>query len=162
MKIIQEVLKFKALDIRKVTNKIVIHHTAGAIGTDVQGIHSSHLSRGWRGIGYHIYTRFNTNTGTWLTYYGRPLHTVGTHARGHNSDSIGISFAGNYEANQPQDELLTQVFEVLRWAKAEYPKAVLTYHRLLPSAATACPGKNLIPHLRVIAKRLCFETQKGF
>ena len=59
------------------------------------GVHSSHVGNGWAGIGYHYLVR---KDGT--IYRGRPEDTVGAHAYGANSHSIGVCFEGNYEVEQ--------------------------------------------------------------
>ena len=46
----------------------------------------------WAGIGYHYYI---TKDGT--IWASRPDCTVGAHASGGNSDSIGICFEGDYD-----------------------------------------------------------------
>ena len=162
MKIIQsKELRFRVpLSTRRKTDVIVIHHTAGNPRNTVEQIHAQHLNRGWSGIGYHIYNRLDGDT--WKCYYGRPLHTIGSHVASHNSNSIGISFAGNYEDNQPTDALLNHIREVLAWAQKEYPTAKFAYHRIMRGAKTACPGKFLIPHLRQIAKELNLKIDTRF
>ncbi len=162
MKIIQsKELRFRVpLSTRRKTDVIVIHHTAGNPRNTVEQVHAQHVNRGWSGIGYHLFNRLDGDT--WKAYYGRPLHTIGSHVASHNSNSIGIAFAGNYEENQPTDALLKHIREVLAWASKEYPTARFAYHRIMRGASTACPGKNLIPHLRQIAKELQLPTVAGF
>lgn len=155
-------LVFKPLSTRQTTKRIVIHHTAGNVNAPVVAIHNQHRNKGWSGIGYHVYNRLNPTTKLWECWYGRPLHTVGSHVAGNNSDTIGIAFAGNYEATQPSDELLNHIREVLKYFANEYPTCVFTYHRICKGASTACPGKFLIPHLRQIAKELNLKIDTRF
>lgn len=147
-------LRFKPLNTRRKTETIIIHHTAGNPTDTTDMVHRQHLNRGWRGLGYHIFNRYNANTGLWECWYGCPLHAVGTHVKGHNSNSIGITFAGNYEDNIPTPSMLNHVREVLAYFAKEYPTAKFAYHRIMRGASTACPGKHFIPELRKIAKEL--------
>ena len=80
-------LQFRnSLSVRKSTRCIVLHH-ADAEKFSVYQCHACHLNNGWAGIGYHYYI---TKDGT--IWEGRPDNTVGAHASGGNSDSIGICF----------------------------------------------------------------------
>lgn len=45
--------------------------------------------KGWSDIGYHYVIRRNG-----VVEAGRPLHKIGAHAKGHNSDSIGVCLIG--------------------------------------------------------------------
>lgn len=85
-------LQFRnSLSVRKITRCIVLHH-ADAEKFSVYQCHACHLTNGWAGIGYHYYI---TKDGT--IWAGRPDNTVGAHASGGNSDSIGICFEGDYD-----------------------------------------------------------------
>lgn len=87
------------LSIRKKTNRIILHH-AQAKTCSVEDIHQWHLKRGWSGIGYHFFIK---KDGT--IYQGRPENTIGAHAKGANSDSIGICAEGNFM--QEKNECIT-------------------------------------------------------
>lgn len=163
MKIIHsKSLTFKPLATRQKTEFIVIHHTASGATTTLENIHRGHIARGFNGIGYHIYNRLNPDSGLWQCFYGRPLHTIGSHVKGHNSNSIGIAFAGNYEDNIPTPSMLNHVREVLAYFAKEYPTAKFAYHRIMRGASTACPGKHFIPELRKIAKELNLPIVERF
>lgn len=56
MKIIETNLKFKQMDTRKSTNRIILHHAA-AINCSAEDIHRWHLNNGWAGAGYHFLVR---------------------------------------------------------------------------------------------------------
>lgn len=85
---------------RGATNLIVIHHVGGT-NRDVsaQEIHGWHQNQGWSGIGYHFVIR---KDGT--IERGRPQDTIGAHAYGYNSDSIGINVAGTFDTEAPTTE----------------------------------------------------------
>ncbi len=78
-------------------NKIIIHCTATAEGKDysVETIRKWHLKRGWRDIGYHFLVQRDGTVDE-----GRPIEQSGAHTKGHNWDSIGISYVGGVEAKK--------------------------------------------------------------
>jgi N-acetylmuramoyl-L-alanine amidase len=78
-------------------NKIIIHCTATAEGKDysVETIRGWHLKRGWRDIGYHFLIQRDGTVDE-----GRPIEQSGAHTKGHNWDSIGISYVGGVEAKK--------------------------------------------------------------
>ena len=53
-----------------------------------------HRRRGFNGVGYHFYIRKNGDIKS-----TRPLERVGAHARGFNSESIGICYEGGLDKN---------------------------------------------------------------
>lgn len=78
-------------------NKIIVHCTATAEGKDysVETIRKWHLKRGWRDIGYHFLVQRDGTVDE-----GRPIEQSGAHTKGHNWDSIGISYVGGVEAKK--------------------------------------------------------------
>lgn len=134
MKIIEEKYKWGgSLSSRTDTKYIIIHHRAG--NGDAQSIHQMHLANGWSGIGYHFYVR---KDGT--IYRGRPLHSIGAHCTGRNSNSVGICFEGNYQVETMPETQLKAGRELIQYLKGIYPNAEIKKHSDLNS--TSCPGKN--------------------
>lgn len=121
------------LTTRKTTDFIILHHSTANIS--VQSVHSNHINNGWSGIGYHFYIRKNG-----VIYKGRPLNTIGAHAVGYNSVSIGICFEGNFETEKMCDAQLKAGQELVTYLKDIYPNANVLKHSNV--SATACPGKN--------------------
>lgn len=121
---------------RTKTEKIVLHHAAASSCT-VEDIHRWHLANGWSGIGYHYFVRKDGNI-----YRGRPEDTVGAHAYGANSNSIGICFEGNFETEtMPEDQKIAGsqlVADLLK--RYGLTKSCVIKHKDVN--ATACPGKN--------------------
>ena len=89
----------KKLKIRKLENitTIVLHHSAGR-GT-LEDVDRIHRKRGYICIGYHYYM---TRDGE--IHLGRPLFTVGAHAKGRNKDTIGICLEGDFRKDGPTDK----------------------------------------------------------
>lgn len=132
---------------RRITDLIVIHHTASAADITVDDIHQMHLNNGWTGIGYHIIIYAD---GT--AHEGRPLDCIGAHCYDYNSRSVGVNLVGNFENYPPTPEQIATLKEVLRWLKDKYPGAEIGGHR--EWNATACPGEYLAAMLPGILEGL--------
>ena len=151
-------LNFAPLNNRSATNLIVIHHTGNPQDDDLSAveIHRSHLAQGWAGIGYHFVIRKDGSIER-----GRPVNTIGSHAYGRNSDSIGIHICGNFESADPQtfrigsptDAQIESAAMLIANLTADYNipcdrKHIVGHCELM---ATACPGKNLFARLDEIS-----------
>lgn len=132
MNIIETDLKFKELSIRKTTKRIFLHH-ADASECTAEQIHSWHLNKGWSGAGYHFLVRKDGSI-----YRLRPENTVGSHAYGSNSDSIGICAEGKYMIEDMPDAQK----ESLKWLVAELKKKynITKVQKHKDVCATSCPG----------------------
>ncbi|PEA53649.1 N-acetylmuramoyl-L-alanine amidase [Bacillus pseudomycoides] len=115
---------------------IIIHHTAED-GWDVYKTHEFHQnSRGWSGIGYNYFIEEN---GT--IYEGRGLH-IGAHAKGYNTNSIGICISGNFDVYDPtplQTISLQWLCKQFMYQFSLDSKKVLG-HRELDVVTKTCPG----------------------
>ena len=94
---------------------------------------------GWTDIGYH-YVIFPSGR----VYEGRPKGTVGAHAVNGNL-MPGVSFAGNYEKDEPTTLQVASYDELLD--RLGVTEAVGHYR--VPGNYTACPGKHLKTRLGV-------------
>lgn len=122
--------------------KIIIHSTATPEGVayTVSDINRWHVSKGYGSIGYHFVIGLNGEL-----WAGRDIDLVGAHARGANSDSIGIVYVGGTSATgaakdtrtEKQKKRLEQFLKALRQL---YPEAVITGHK--DHNTTACPSFN--------------------
>lgn len=112
---------------------IVLHHAAG--NGSVEAVHAYHLSRGWKGIAYHLYVR---KDGT--VWRGRPMDRQGGHCSGYNGESVGICFEGNFDSEAMGAAQYAAGLRALDYARGLYPAAETVGHREL--LATGCPGKN--------------------
>ena len=135
MKIVEEVYDWAwQPEQRRATKKLILHHAAGS-GLDARAIHRLHRQNGWAGIGYHYYVQKDGSI-----HRGRPEDRVGTHAAGHNADSIGVCFEGNFETEEMGPEQFAAGAELLSDIRDRYPGLTVCGHRDLN--ATACPGRN--------------------
>lgn len=135
-------LEFGELTERESTDRIVIHHVGNPTDEDISAaeIHESHLAQGWAGIGYHFVIRKDGSI-----EQGRPENTIGAHAYGFNSDTIGINVAGNFEIGEPTESQKDSLAMLIAYLADKYGLTInedtVCGHRDL--MATACPGENL-------------------
>lgn len=112
-------------------NRIVIHCTATKEGIDynVNYIRGLHLARGFNDIGYHFLIHLDGKIER-----GRPWDKIGAHAKGYNSDSIGIAYVGGVDyKGTPKDTRTVAQIHSLRASveiiKAQYPMVQVDGHR---------------------------------
>lgn len=135
MNLVSTDLKFGELICRRITRRIVIHHSASP-DVPAAEIHRWHLQRGWSGIGYHFVIR---RDGT--IEKGRPLETVGAHAGPDgNSDSIAVCLTGDFTKYPPSEVQISSLINLTRWLKDLYPSE-LAVVRHCDICATECPGQ---------------------
>ena len=126
----------KPLRKRNSTDLLILHHS-GTTTCTPDGVHSAHVGNGWAGIGYHYLVR---KDGT--IYRGRPEDTVGAHAYGANSHSIGVCFEGNYQVEQTMPAAQLAAGQALvadikrRWGITK-----VIGHKDVAGSTTDCPGK---------------------
>lgn len=122
------------LSIRSKTERIILHHAESSNCT-VEDIDNWHKKNGWTCIGYHFFVK---KDGT--IYRGRQENSVGAHAGGANSNSIGICFEGRYETEQMPDIQVEAGKELVAYLKNKYNISKVQRHSDVCS--TSCPGKN--------------------
>lgn len=143
--IVENYFNFTSLSERRITNQIIIHHSA-TTGDDVSAadIHRMHLQNGWSGIGYHMFIRKSG-----LIETGRPLADIGAHTYQHNNNSIGICLAGNFNNEMPTDMQMASASKLIGLLCQMYSlspnEGTIFGHR--DFNATACPGENLYADL---------------
>lgn len=133
IKIKETNLKFGKLTKRSKTTTIILHHSASTSG-DAKTFHAWHKNNGWAGIGYHFVI---LKDGT--IERGRPIDTIGAHAQGSNSTSIGICCVGNFQGkSKPSEKQYKSMIELCKTLLSIYPSIVdIVGHRDV--CATACP-----------------------
>lgn len=142
-------LSFSSLTPREGANRIVIHHTGNPYDDDLSAeqIHASHQAQGWSGIGYHFVIRKDGSI-----ELGRPDWSIGAHAYGFNSDSIGIHVCGNFDQAEPTKAQLDALPQLIADICDAYgliaADTIVVGHRDL--MATACPGNNLYKQMDTI------------
>jgi hypothetical protein len=160
---------------------VVVHHTAGSndyrpedVPRRIRADYAYHVqSRGWSDLGYNLV----------LDKWGRIWEgragglgraTVGTHAQGFNTGTLGVTVLGDYTRATPGDALLTALARVAAYAaqtwrwdpgasvalrsggSPRFPKGqVVTLPRVhghKDTGRTACPG-TLQDRLQVVRDR---------
>ncbi|MDO5557581.1 MAG: N-acetylmuramoyl-L-alanine amidase [Clostridia bacterium] len=120
------------MDIRKGTERIIVHH-ADSSNCTLEQIHGWHKDKGWCGIGYHFFIRKNGEI-----YRGRPEDTVGAHAKDSNFNSIGICFEGAYETEEMPSEQLEAGKQLIKYIEDKYKIEKVQMHKEVNN--TSCPG----------------------
>lgn len=125
---------------------VVIHHAAA--GTQdgdlpyyrkfIDSVDSYHRNKHkWRRIGYHYVIDPLGNC-----YKCNPYLTVTNHAKGGNTNGIGVMLIGNYELEPPSAAALATARQLVQELKAGIPSLEsVRGHRDVPGSSTACPGK---------------------
>lgn len=146
------------LTARDTTSYFVIHHTDGPQMQDVNEIWQEHVNEGWNGIGYHYVIK-----GDGTIVRGRPHDTIGAHAHGINSVSVGIALEGDFQSTEsqenPTDDQLASLKGLLTELYSIYGNSVqIIGHSDAagisgnPDDATACPGDTLYKLIPSIIK----------
>lgn len=120
---------------------IIVHCTATKEGRNhtARDIDLWHRHLGWRCIGYNYVVKLD---GT--IEEGRDVDLIPSHAKGYNSNSIGVVYVGGLDAYlNPKDtrtkEQKESLIKLLKELKRLYPYAKILGHRDLPNVKKACP-----------------------
>ena len=129
----------------KVTS-LVVHHSATATG-NARVFRALHRAvNGWDDIGYHFIIGNGTLSCDGEIELGRPIWSVGAHAREHNRDSIGICLVGNFCEASPTEKQMASLRGLLEKLLEDFSlsRSGILLHRDVPGCITECPGDNLI------------------
>jgi hypothetical protein len=117
---------------RNKTNRVIFHHSLSKTG-NVERIRKWHLDRGWDDIGYH-YVILRDGT----IEHGRDIKYKGAHAKGSNSDSIGVCLIGDFRIQKPTKEQIMASAVIYHDFCRSYSKSLnIQFHN------NKCPGENL-------------------
>lgn len=127
---------------------IVVHYSATYEDQDITAadIDRMHKTRGFDRIGYHYFIR---RDGT--LEVGRKENETGAHAKGYNSQAIGVCWAGglnratgvNKGVDNRTPAQTATLIRIIKDLLVRYPGATVIGHRDLPGASTQCPGFNV-------------------
>lgn len=121
--------------------RIIIHHSLTKDSGTVSwgAIHRYHTQMlGWSDIGYHFgIERVQDKIQVLM---GRMPDRQGAHTRGHNINSIGICFVGNYDKVQVPQDMWEKGIQLVRYLKRVYNISEVKGHN--EYSYKSCPGKN--------------------
>lgn len=131
---------------------LVVHHTAGYAPRnenqeiqEMRSIQRQHKANGWDDIGYNYVIMPSGRV-----YEGRGFNIVGAHTYLHNTGTIGVSFAGNYDVTRPTRAQLIAFKQLRRWLRKRGARVTkIRGHKQMPNQATACPGRFLMRSLNL-------------
>lgn len=88
---------FTTNKIRPTTEAVVIHHTAGTLHDNINGIAKIHFGEHkWSTIGYHFFI-----DGNGVIYKLKPDNEIAPHSYHYNENSVAICLAGNFNEYEP-------------------------------------------------------------
>lgn len=126
------------LDLTNNPKQLVLHHIEASrpdSNIPVEDVHSWHLANGWSGIGYHFYINKKGEI-----FRGRPENAIGAHAKGFNTDSLGIAVEGKYGSETMNSVQKEAVIKLSKYLRQKYDIDNINGHgEVMP---TDCPGKN--------------------
>ena len=122
--------------------RIIIHHSLTPDSGSVSwgAIRDYHvLDRGWQDIGYHAGCEVVGNKVE--CFFGRPWTEKGAHTRGHNTNSLGFCFVGDYDLIEPDPMMIaTAARRVLApWCK-QFDLRPADIHAHREYGNKTCPG----------------------
>lgn len=138
MNIIDENLSFGAMNWNNHPAIIIVHHLeAEGPNWTVEAIHAMHKNEnGWAGIGYHYYIRLDGSV-----YKGRPDVAIGSHCLGANTNSLGVSFEGNYDTRTVMPDVQYNAWcDLKAYLCNKYGNMPVFGHR--EKGSSECPGAN--------------------
>lgn len=134
---IQDVgLSFGTMNMNNHPAMIIVHHLEAEGSTwTVQAIHKMHIEeKGWAGIGYHYYIRLDGSV-----FKGRPDGAIGAHCQGCNTNTLGVSFEGNYDSRGTMPDAQFKAWCELRsFLNGKYGFMPVFGHR--EKGSSECPG----------------------
>ena len=112
-------------------NLIVVHCTASRVTSNLtpESLRQMHLNNGWQDCGYHYYIR---KSGDIIPM--RDISIAGAHAKGYNTNSLGVCYEGGLDAQGKAQDTRTEeqkqaLTTLLRYLLKTYPGSILCGHR---------------------------------
>jgi len=128
--------------------RVVIHHAAaGKLDGNlkyyrdfISTVDKYHRDKhGWPRIAYHYIIDPLGNV-----YKCNPYLSATCHAKGANTDGIGVMLIGNFDVDQPPVIMLDKARELVQELREGIPSLEqVCGHRDVRGSKTACPGKHL-------------------
>ena len=129
---------------QRAISRLVVHCSATRPSMDVgaKEIREWHVEgNGWKDIGYHFVIRRNGSI-----ELGRPIEEAGSHAKGYNSDSIGVCLIGGVDQedyriaeNNFTEKQFQSLIEIIVKTRKAIPHIMVMGHKDL-DPKKACPS----------------------
>ena len=122
-------------------NRIVIHHAASSLETTATEIRQWHREKGWSDIGYHYVIEKDG-----VIQAGRPIDVIGAHAKGANTDSVGICIVGDNtrEDRKWRPSQIDSANRLIGALRTVVGRSLSVHgHRDVGTTATVCPGVEI-------------------
>lgn len=138
----------------RIVDSVVVHclATKPSMDVGVEEVRDWHVNeRGWDDVGYHYIIR---RDGTLES--GRQLEVGGAHARGYNSRSIGVAYAGGLsEDGEPENNITENQIVTLSSLLELFVASGLTSWDRIYDHSELDPNKPHCPGLAVPARHCC-------
>lgn len=159
--------KPKEAYVAQTPTRVTVHHTQGKrpmteaeTAEVVRGIQYDHMylrtkagkQENFSDIGYHFLI-----AGDGRVVEGRPAEYVGAHARGANTDNIGISVMGDFNVIKPNEAQIVSLTRLVTYLSLKYKKDPSQKGFLEPHqhyTQTDCPGKNMMAILEALRQKI--------
>lgn len=99
-----------------------------------------HVKKPWKDIGYHFGIELIDNS--YEVLIGRMPNVQGAHCRGHNKDSIGVCFIGNYDVKTPSKEMINKGVSLITYLCEVYGISSDHIYGHREFASKTCPGTH--------------------
>lgn len=150
---------------RLIPKKIFVHHSltkdSGTVSWGaIRTYHMFVLDPPMVDIGYHAGVEL-VKSGAELYYeilMGRMWDVPGAHTRGHNHDSLGICFIGNYDVEVPKKEMMEAGAKIIALWLDLFSLAIndiYTHHNY--DSRKSCPGKLFNMEFLKECVRRCYD-----
>jgi len=134
--------KFRSLD-RPLY--ITFHHSATK-GQSLNEIAKYHVEKkGWPGIAYHFAINWKGEV-----FQLQDLDEITYHSQGHNTESIGIVFVGNFQEKDLPDEACESAQKLVEGLESSLNIVGVRGHRDVK--ATLCPGDSAYAKIKHLFK----------
>ena len=157
MNIINTGLNFGDMNWNNHPAMLIVHHLeAEGSNWTIETIHNMHIQEhGWAGIGYHYYIRLDGSI-----YKGRPDAAIGAHCQGCNTNTLGISFEGNYDIRSEMPTAQYEAWcELKQYLCSQYGNMPVFGHK--EKGSSECPGA-LFPLDRVKLANQTLSRKQGW
>ena len=124
---------------------IVLHCTATPQTTTIESIKRYWKSIGWKSPGYHVIIKPDGEAVNL-----QPIEKPSNGVKGHNADSIHISYIGGLKGDDRTDAQKQTQIELLKRFKKQFPHARILGHTDFPGVSKLCPNFDVAEWLKCV------------